>query len=64
MEGENRVETLRVLVDLALADDPVSCFSGSNAVRLLRSQTSPEELQEIGIDPDAIRLIWPEEEND
>lgn len=64
MEDESREKTLRVLVDLAMADDPVSCFSGSSAARLLRSQSSPEELRAIGIDPEAIRLIWPEEGND
>jgi len=60
-EAEDREKTLRVLVDLVVADDPVPCFSGSNAVRLLRSQSSPEELRRIGIDPETIRQVWPEE---
>jgi hypothetical protein len=63
-EVEDREKTLRVLVDLAVADDLVSCFSGSNAMRLLRSQSSPEELRRIGIDPETIRQVWPEESDE
>lgn len=62
MDDENRAETLKVLVEFAMADDPTSCFEGSRALRLLRSQSSAEELGVIGIDPEAIKLIWPDEQ--
>lgn len=62
-DEENREATLKLLVELAVADDPVSCFDGSRAMRLLRSQSSPEELERIGIDADTIELIWPEGRN-
>jgi len=63
-EEENREQTLRLLVDLAIADDPSSCFDGRRALRLLRSQSSREELEKMGIDSESIRQIWPEEGND
>lgn len=63
-DEENREETLKVLVELAMADDAVSCFDGSRAMRLLRSQSSPDELEKLGIDADTIKLIWPEGRND
>jgi hypothetical protein len=59
-EESDREATLRVLIDLAMADDPASCYEGGRAMRLLRSQSSPEELEGLGIDRDTIRLIWPE----
>lgn len=62
--GEDRAETLRVLVELAVADDPSSCFDGRRALRLLRSQTSPRELTALGVDEDTIKMIWPEGEDE
>ena len=63
-EERDRQETLRVLVDLAMADDPASCFDGGRALRLLRSQSSPAELESIGVKQETIKLIWPDEGND
>ena len=60
VNDENREETLRILVDLAMGDDPVLCFEGSRALRLLRSQSSPEELARIGIDPETVKQVWPD----
>lgn len=63
-DERNREETLKVLVDLAIADDALSCYDGGRALRLLRAQSSAEELRSLGVNPEAIRLIWPDEGND
>ncbi len=55
---ESRAETLRILVDLASGDDVVSCFDGARAARLLRSQATREELEELGFDPEILAQIW------
>jgi len=57
---DDRRKTLQVLVDLAMADDPAPCFDGAMAERLLRSQSSKEELASIGIDPMMLERLWPE----
>jgi len=59
---EDRRSTLRALVDLAMADDPVPCYDGAMAERLLRSQSSREELTEIGVDPVIVERLWPSNE--
>jgi len=58
LADENREKTLRALIDIAVADDPVSCYDGSRAMRLLRSQSSPEELERMGVDQEVIKQIW------
>jgi hypothetical protein len=60
--NEERRKTLRVLVDLAMADDPVSCYDGAMAERLLRAQTNREELAEIGVDELILERLWPSNE--
>ena len=61
---ENREETLKILVELAIGDDPVSCYEGSRAMRLLRSQSTADELLEIGVDPEVVKQIWPKNEEE
>ena len=56
---DNRRSTLQALVDLAMADDPVPCYDGAMAERLLRSQSSREELETIGVDPAILERLWP-----
>lgn len=58
MDGERR-KTLEVLIDIAMADDPVPCYDGSMAERLLRSQSNREELAEMGVDPTILERLWP-----
>lgn len=57
-----RRSTLQALVDLAMADDPVPCYDGAMAERLLRSQSSREELTSIGVDPAVLERLWPANE--
>jgi len=59
-EERNREETLRLLVNLAVEDDPASCYEGGRALRLLRSQSTPDELRRIGVGEETIKMIWPE----
>jgi hypothetical protein len=60
MSEEDRRRTLAVLVELAIAADPRSCYDGARAEALLRSQSSYEELRELGVDPAFLDRIWPE----
>ena len=59
-DERDREETLKVLVELVVADDAASCYDGGRALRLLRSQSSPEELERLGVDAETIKLVWPE----
>lgn len=59
---DDRRKTLEALVDIAMADDPVPCYDGSMAERLLRSQSSREELAAIGVDPAVLERLWPAHE--
>jgi hypothetical protein len=58
---EDREKTLRVLVELAIASDPVPCYDGQRAERLLRSQSSREELAQLGVAPEFLDRLWPRE---
>ena len=56
---DDRRKTLEALVDIATADDPVPCYDGTMAERLLRSQSSRQELAELGVDPSMLERLWP-----
>jgi hypothetical protein len=56
---ENRRRTLLALVHLAEGDSPSACWDDARAVELLRSQTSPEELRELGTDEGLIEHVFP-----
>ena len=60
-EGSDRRETLRLLVQLAQTSDPRACWDQERAEQLLRNQSSPSELRELGIDESIIGRIWPKE---
>lgn len=57
METERR-QTLEILLELATDEDPDACWDDSRARNLLRSQSSPEELREIGAEETLIRRLW------
>lgn len=57
METERR-QTLEILLELAMDDDPDACWDDSRARDLLRSQSSPEELREIGAEETLITRLW------
>lgn len=57
MEIERR-QTLEILLELATDEDPDVCWDDSRARDLLRSQSSPEELRELGAEETLIRRLW------
>jgi hypothetical protein len=57
---ENRRQTLLALVHLAGGDSPSACWDDARAVQLLRTQTTPEELRELGADQGLIEHVFPE----
>lgn len=59
---DDRRKTLEALVEIAIADDPVPCYDGSMAERLLRSQSSRAELEEIGVDRAILERLFPTNE--
>ena len=58
---ENRRKTLLTLLDLADDHSPTACWDDSRAVALLRSQTTPEELRELGASESLIAHIFSEQ---
>lgn len=58
---EARRKTLQTLVTLWQEREAPGCYDRDDAANLLRSQSSSDELREIGIDDETIARIWPEE---
>ena len=46
---ENRRKTLKTLIALAEASNPADCWDDERAESLLRSQSNPQELRELGM---------------
>ncbi len=61
MDSERR-KTLEALIDMVDADDLSACWDSDHAESLLRSQSSAEELREIGADGELIERLWPEQQ--
>ena len=57
---ESRRRTLEALLELAGESSPNSCWDDSRAVALLRSQSTREELEELGADERLLAHIYPE----
>lgn len=53
-----RRQTLEILLELATDEDPDACWDDSRARNLLRSQSSPDELREIGVEETLISRLW------
>jgi hypothetical protein len=49
-----------LLVELAHTSDAGSCWDHDRAERLLRHQSTPEELRELGVDAEMITSLFPE----
>ncbi len=58
---ERRRATLRTLIELAEGSSPQDCWDDGRAEDLLRSQSSPDELRELGMSEQMIRRIFPEQ---
>ncbi|HEX6179142.1 MAG TPA: 6-carboxytetrahydropterin synthase [Thermoanaerobaculia bacterium] len=55
---EERRKTLRALIDLAQGSNPADCWDDRRAEELLRSQSSPEELRELGASQETIEHLF------
>ncbi|HSN69343.1 MAG TPA: hypothetical protein VLV48_08870 [Thermoanaerobaculia bacterium] len=57
---QERKKTLETLLELAQGDDPSGCWDPSRALALLRTQTTPGELEEMGAEAALIEELWPD----
>jgi 5-deoxy-D-glucuronate isomerase len=57
---ESRSRTLRTLVELAEENSPNACWDDRRAVRLLRAQSTPDELRGLGVSERMIEHIFSE----
>jgi hypothetical protein len=55
-----RRATLRTLIELAEGSNPQDCWDDQRAEELLRSQSTAEELRELGMSEKMIERIFPE----
>jgi hypothetical protein len=57
---ERRRATLLTLIELAQGSNPNDCWDDQRAEDLLRSQSTPEELRELGMSEQMIERIFAE----
>lgn len=57
---DRRRATLRTLIELAEGSSPQDCWDDQRAEELLRSQSTPEELRELGMSEQMIERIFAE----
>ena len=63
MQNEaERKRTLRTLMELAEGTGPSACYDDQRVVELLRSQSSAEEMRELGMSEPLIQVIFEGEE--
>jgi len=55
---ENRRKTLETLIALAETSNPASCWDDSRAESLLRSQSNPQEMRELGMSKEMIERVF------
>ena len=53
-----RRKTLRTLIELAQGSSPADCWDDRRAEDLLRSQSTPEEVRELGMSEEMISRVW------
>jgi hypothetical protein len=57
---DRRRATLLTLIELAQGSNPNDCWDDQRAEDLLRSQSTPEELRELGMSEQMIERIFAE----
>jgi hypothetical protein len=57
---DERRRTLLTLIHLAEESSPTACWDDQRAVQLLRSESTPEELRELGADERIIEWVFAE----
>jgi len=55
---DNRRQTLLALIHLAEGDSPSACWDDRRAIELLRKETTPEELRELGMAEGLIEHVF------
>jgi len=58
-EDPSRRKTLQTLIELAEASNPNACWDDARAEDLLRSQSSAEEVRELGMSEEMIAHLFP-----
>jgi len=53
-----RRKTLRTLIELAEGSSPADCWDDRRAEDLLRSQSTPDEVRELGMSEEMIARVW------
>jgi 6-pyruvoyltetrahydropterin/6-carboxytetrahydropterin synthase len=53
-----RRKTLQTLIELAEGSSPADCWDDTRAEDLLRSQSTPEEVRELGMSEEMIGRVW------
>jgi 6-pyruvoyltetrahydropterin/6-carboxytetrahydropterin synthase len=56
--NENRRKTLETLITLAESSNPASCWDDERAESLLRSQSTPAELRELGMSEAMVERVF------
>jgi 6-pyruvoyltetrahydropterin/6-carboxytetrahydropterin synthase len=57
---DERQKTLRTLIELARGSSPSDCWDDGHAEDLLRSQSTPEEVRELGMSEEMIARVFGE----
>jgi len=60
LTDDRRRATLRTLIELAEGSNPQDCWDDQRAEDLLRSQSNPDELRELGMSEQMIARIFGE----
>ena len=55
---ENRRKTLQTLIGLAEGSNPADCWDDARAESLLRSQSNPQEMRELGMSDEMIERVF------
>ena len=55
---ESRCKTLLALIELATENSPGACFDDRRAAEILRRETTPEELRELGVEERMIEFVF------
>jgi 6-pyruvoyltetrahydropterin/6-carboxytetrahydropterin synthase len=53
-----RRKTLQTLIELAERSNPADCWDDRRAEDLLRSQSTPEEVRELGMSEEMVSRVW------
>jgi hypothetical protein len=62
---ESRRKTLLTLIELATENSPGACFDDRRAAGILRRETTPDELRELGVEDRMIDFVFADDgEND